>query len=213
MSYYNLHNIYRIRKYLNREFTKKLVHSFITSRIDYCNSLLYGLPKYQLAKLQRIQNTAAKLIFRVPRYCHVTSLLMELHWLPVASRIIFKIILLSFKVVHGQAPEYIKQLIYIIQKSSYSLRSNSDLLLVRPRTSNQYGDRSFSSAAPSLWNALPLKRNLRPFYFLKLMISLINWYYYYSLNFEHCKYNYISLLLFLCICKSHLKIYIDICAI
>ena len=130
------------------------MHSFITSRIDYCNSLLYGLPKYQLAKLQRIQNAATKLMY-------VTSLLMELHWLPVASpRIIFKIILLTFKAVHGEAPECIKQLIYTKQKSSYSLRSNSDFLLVSPRTSNQYGDRSFSSAAPTLWNALPLNIKL-----------------------------------------------------
>ena len=159
MSYYHLHNIYRIRKYLNRESTEKLVHSFIIGRIDYCNSLLYGLPKYQLAKLQRIQ-AAAKLIYRIPRYCHVTPLLMELHWLPVASRIIFKIILLAFKAVNSQAPEYIKQLIYIKQKSSYSLRSNSDLLLVSPRTSNQHGDQSFSSAAPTLWNALPLNIKL-----------------------------------------------------
>ena len=62
VAFYHLHNIKRIRKYLSRESTEMLVHAFITSRVDYCNSLLYGLPNYQLNKLQRVLNASARLV-------------------------------------------------------------------------------------------------------------------------------------------------------
>ena len=76
-----------IRKYLSRESTEMLVHAFITSRVDYCNSLLYGLPNYQLHKLQRVLNASARLVCNVPRFCHISPLLRSLHWLPVKARI------------------------------------------------------------------------------------------------------------------------------
>ena len=85
-SYY-LYNLRRIRKYLSKENTKTLVHAFITSRIDYCNSLLYGVPEYQINKLQRVQNMCARLICNESKYCHITPLLMELHWLPSLIKI------------------------------------------------------------------------------------------------------------------------------
>ena len=87
-SYY-LYNLRRIRKYLFKENTKTLVHAFISSRIDYCNSLLYGAPEYQINKLQRLQHMCARLICNESKYCHITSLLMELHWLPIKLRIEF----------------------------------------------------------------------------------------------------------------------------
>ena len=81
-SYY-LYNMRRIRKYLSHSVTESLVHGFITSRIDYCNSVLYGLPNSHIMKLQRIQNAAARLVTGTPRFCHVTPLLFHLHWLPI----------------------------------------------------------------------------------------------------------------------------------
>ena len=77
--FFYLHNICRIRKFLTQEITEKLIHAFVTSRLDYCNSLLYGLPSNLLAKLQRVQNAAARLIHRAPRFCHTTPLLVDLH--------------------------------------------------------------------------------------------------------------------------------------
>ena len=92
-SFYYIYNIRRIRKYLSQQSTETLVHAFITSRLDYCNSLLYGLPGCLLNKLQRVQNACARLIFKEQKFCHVTPLIYELHWLPIRYRIEFKILL------------------------------------------------------------------------------------------------------------------------
>ena len=110
-AFYQLHNIRRIRKYLSRESAETLIHAFITSRVDYCNSFLYGLPKCQLNKLQRVQNAAVSLIFNASRFCHITPLLVQLHWLPVIHRINFKILLITFKALRGLAPPYISELL------------------------------------------------------------------------------------------------------
>ena len=95
-AFYHLHNISRIRKFLSTDTTKALVHAFVTSRVDYCNILLYGLPASHLNKVQRVLNAAARLVCRTPRYRRITPLLYELHWLPVRQRISFKILLFVF---------------------------------------------------------------------------------------------------------------------
>ena len=137
--------------------TVSLVHAFITSRVDYCNSLLHGLPDSHIMKLQRIQNAAARLVIGAPRFCHVTPLLFHLHWLPISYRIKFKILLLTFKCLYGLAPNIIIDLISHEKPSRYYLRSNDSLLLELPSTKTRptLGDRAFQSAAPYLWNALP----------------------------------------------------------
>ena len=123
-AFYYIYNMRRIRKYLSRSVTESLVHAFITSRIDYCNSLLYGLPNSHIMKLQRIQNAAARLVTGTPKFCHVTPLLFHLHWLPISYRIKFKILLLTFKCLYGQAPNYLIDLITIKKQSRYSVRSS-----------------------------------------------------------------------------------------
>ena len=110
-SFYYLHNIKRIRKHLSRNSTETLIHAFVSSRLDYCNNLLYGLPQAQIDKIQRVQNAAAKLIFKQPKFSHITPVLHQLHWLPIKYRIEFKILLLTFKAIHGMAPDYICKLI------------------------------------------------------------------------------------------------------
>ena len=87
VAFYHLYNIKRIRKYLSRESTEMFVHVFIIPRVDYCNSLLYGLPNYQLNKLQRVLDASARLGCNAPRFCHISPLLCGLHWLPVKARI------------------------------------------------------------------------------------------------------------------------------
>lgn len=84
-----------------------VIHAFITSRLDYCNSLYFGLPKSSLDRLQLVQNAAARLLTGTRKREHITPVLASLHWLPVKFRIDFKILLYVFKALHGCAPQYI----------------------------------------------------------------------------------------------------------
>ena len=156
VAFYHLYNIRRIRKYLSQEATATLVHAFITSRTDYCNSLLYGLPDNQLVKIQRVLNAAARLVCNAPRFCHITPIMRDLHWLPIRARINFKVLLLTFKALHGLAPQYLQSLISI-KTSCYNLRGSKTLLLAMPSVKSKatLWDRAFAVAAPSLWNSLP----------------------------------------------------------
>ena len=132
-----------------------LVHALVTSRVDYCNSLLYGLPSYQFHKLQRVLNASARLVCNVPRFCHISPLLRGLHWLPVKARIEFKILLITFKAIHGLAPKYLCELL-TFKSSLYNLRSSGTILLSMPAgCSITLGDRAFMVATPTLWNSLP----------------------------------------------------------
>ena len=143
------------RKYITKENLKLLVNALLLSRLDYCNSILYGLPKQELDKLQRIQNTAARLITGTKRHEHIKPALRELHWLPVESRIIFKVLLITFKIIHGLCPAYLSSLLqqYHPQRS---LRSSSKLLFTVPTVNTvTYGERAFSFSAPILWNSMP----------------------------------------------------------
>ena len=155
---YHLHNIRRIRKYLSFENRKTLVQATVLSRIDYCNSLLFGLPVVHLSKLQRLQNAAARLVCNIPKYDHITPALIRLHWLPVQSRIEFKVAMLVYKCINGTAPQYLKDLTINREISRYSLRSNKGILLVdnSAKAKKTLGDRAFVNAAPRVWNRLPL---------------------------------------------------------
>ena len=96
-----------IRKYFTKESAEVAVHAFVTSKLDYCNALLYGLPKYRLQRLQYVQNTAARVVFQVSKFQHITPVLSELHRLPIQYRIIFKILLLVYKSLNGTSPSYL----------------------------------------------------------------------------------------------------------
>ena len=80
---YDIRRIRHVRKYRTQQSTETLIHAFITSRLDYCNGLLYGLPDCLLNKLQWVQNACARLIFKEQKFCRVTPLIYELHWLPI----------------------------------------------------------------------------------------------------------------------------------
>ena len=106
--------------------------------------------------MQRVQNAAARLVTSTPRYCHITPILYELHWLPVKFRINLKLLLITFKALYGMAPKYIADLLNIKKKGNYSLRSNDSIMLEYPNEKSwrSFGDRSFSVVVTKLWNEL-----------------------------------------------------------
>ena len=159
LSFCSLYKIRRIRKYLSYKSAQTLILALVIGRLDYCNSLLYmyGLPASYTNKLQRVQNAAVRLISNTTRFDHISPVLIDLHWLPVKYRIMFKLVVNIFKALHGSAPSYSHQLIRLKPQSNYNLRSNTKhLLLDLPnKTKKTTGDRAFFAAAPTLWNALP----------------------------------------------------------
>ena len=110
------------------------MHAFFTSRIDSCNALLFGLPNFLIQRSQYVLNSAARVIVRSRKFDHIAPLLIELHWLPVEQRIIFKISLFTFKVINSLAPSYLSKLLepYVL---TCMLRSSSQLLLLEPKFS------------------------------------------------------------------------------
>jgi hypothetical protein len=154
-AFFQLHRISRIRKYLTQSSTRQLVHSFVTSQLDYGNSLLAGLPTVRLERLQRVQNAAARLTIGSRRYDPISPHLKALHWLPVRQRIEYKIAMLTFRSLDGSAPKYLSDLI-TLYRPTRTLRSSQSLDLAIPATRlKAYGDRSFSRMAPFVWNSPP----------------------------------------------------------
>ena len=154
ISSFHLRNIGKARRVLTEDATKTGMQSLVMSRLDYCNALLIGIQQDLIAKLQRLQNSAARIVSRTRKYEHITHVLIKLHWLPIKFRIQFKVLLLVYKALNGLAPKYIKELL-MPYKPRRHLRSEAKGLLDEPRTRLKFGDRAFSISAPRLWNALP----------------------------------------------------------
>ena len=155
-SFLKIRELSYYRRYLTDESSKTAVHAYVTSRLDYFNSLLYGLPKELSKKLQSVMNTAARLFTRTRKFDHITPVLHDLHWLPIESRSKFKILLLVYKCLYGLAPSYLSKRLSL--KPNRGLRSDDKLVLNVPTTklkTKTYGDRCFSIAGPNLWNQLP----------------------------------------------------------
>ncbi len=140
-----LYNIRKIRPFLSEQAAQLLVQALVLSRLDYCNALLAGLPACTIKPLQLIQNAAARVVFNEPKKAQVTPLFIRLHWLPIAARIKFKVLMFAYKTTTGTAPIYL------------NLRSASERRLVVP---SQRGTKSLSRTffwtVPSWWNDLPI---------------------------------------------------------
>ncbi len=137
------------------EVANTAAHAFVSSCLDAGNSILYSIAQGQLQCIQRTQNTATRIITNTRQYEHITTILHQLHWLPIQEQIEFKVLCLTYKAIHNMAPLYITQ--YLSQKIVHrQLRNKDQHLLQVPLTSLKYvGDRSFQKAAPMLYNALP----------------------------------------------------------
>ena len=155
VSYLEIRRLGHLRFYLDINEASALASAFILSRLDYCNSLLAGLPNDKLQKLQRIQNSAARLVLGRSKYDHATPMLRELHWLPVKARIEYKLALACFESKSGNYPSYISDLL-VPYTPSRSLRSSSSNNFSIPRLHLKgFGERAFTFSGPSVWNALP----------------------------------------------------------
>jgi len=180
--YFQLRQLRVIRRTLPSSVLKTLLHAFVSSRLEYCNSLFFGLPKCDLKKLQSVQNAAARLFGGLWKYDHITPIMQnELHWLPIAYRIEYKIAVLVFKSLHQQAPNYLTEMcrpaLQSICLSRNRSASNGELVPHSWKTVH-YGRRGFNYAAPTVWNKLPLslrqkdsltsfKKDLKTYYFRK----------------------------------------------
>ena len=148
-----------VRRSLSVNACTALVHAFVTSRLDYCNSLLAGIGDGLIDQLQTVMRVAARLVLRKRKFDPISADIRDrLHWLPIRSRIDFKLGLLVYKCLHGIAPPYLTEM--LVLKSTVPalsrLRSTArgDLLVPRTKTKT-IGPRSFATSGPALWNKLP----------------------------------------------------------
>ena len=150
-----LRNINQISRFLPRPTKERVVNALVTSRLDYCNALLYGTSAVNIARLQRTHNTAARLIMRSPHSDSATPLLRELHRLPIACRVDFMVTkIFTYKAMHNDAPVYLCELVCPYQPTRTLRSANNNMIKVK-RTRTKVGDCSLAVAAASIWNNLP----------------------------------------------------------
>ena len=156
--YFVMRRLESICRFLTSTATATHVSAFVLSRIDYCNSLLFGSTHNVTSHLQRIQNYAARVILRLPKSSSITIHLKSLHWLPVKVRSTYKIACLCYHCHSSTAPSYVTGMLHRKPLHTRNTRSSSYTmhLLNRPAHSKAtLGDRSFSFASSSVWNSIP----------------------------------------------------------
>jgi len=153
-SAYHIRALRHIRKSIDVNSVKSIACAMVGARIDYCNALLYGTSETNIDKLQRLQNSLARAVSGVRKYEHITPTLKKLHWLPISSRINYKIALLAYKTITTKNPEYLSSIIHLRQPVR-QLRSSLHRFLESSAPRTVFGSRAFCHAAPAVWNGLP----------------------------------------------------------
>ena len=134
---------------LSSDDLQTLTHSVITSKLDYCNVILFGLNQNLMAKLQKVQNAAARLICKLLKRSSISEVIQKLHWLQVEQRCIYKILLIVYKHFSSTSPSFLSSLLEITSSETRELKHTY--------YDTQYGRRAFRYTAPRLWNKLPLE--------------------------------------------------------
>ena len=151
--HFHIRDIRRIRHLLPLSAATALSNSLVSSKLDYCNSLYSGISQSNLNKLQRIQNSLARVITNTSKYQHITPTLKKLHWLPIKQRI--EIQTVFSHTTHSQ----INNLHISLQQSFISVTlcfyTSDSLVLSIPYVRSSLGKRVFSVIGPRLWNSLP----------------------------------------------------------
>ena len=151
-----LRMIRSVRRSLPRHALLTLVRALVVSKVDYCNSVLAGLPVTLLQRLQSVLNAAARLVYSARKSEHTTPLLRELHWLRVPERIQFRLGVLAYRCLNGTAPQYLAETLQRTADVRRRLRSAATSTLIVPSTRRStLGDRAFPVAAARVWNTLP----------------------------------------------------------
>lgn len=174
-AYFHMRALRHIRPVLTREMATSIAVAIVQSRLDYANSILYGISSHNIAKLQRVQNMAARVVLR-QGHLSETEALSQLHWLPIEKRINFKIASLTYQTLSTGQPTYLRSML-TFDEPVRELRSSEKHFLSKPRTNLVIGERAFSHAAPTIWNDIDLsirsapsihafKRRLKSVYFV-----------------------------------------------
>ena len=161
--FYQLRQLRIIRRNLTLKTAATLVHAFVISRIDYCNAALSGITKQQLDRIQKILNTAARLLLRIPKFDRISAAIRDnLHWLPVSHRVLFKICVFVWNSLTRAGPSYLQELCVLSSVNSVRDQRSSDRLTLRVprcRTATMQ-KRGFAVVGPVSWNGLPLEFRL-----------------------------------------------------
>ena len=153
---FHIRQLRSIRQSLTIDACHALVRAKVLSRLDYCNELLGGAPKYLLGQLSGVMRAAARLIFVLPRRSHITDAIStRLHWLDIPARVVLKLCVLAFRCQHGSAPPYLADnfIRVVAIEGRSSLRSAATGQLCVPCTKTvTIGPRAFAVSSPTAWN-------------------------------------------------------------
>ena len=154
-SNFNIRALRHIRPVLSKTIANTVACSIVSTRLDYCNSLLYGASVHNIQRLQRVQNTLARVVSGTKKRDHIKPALRDLHWLPVGQRIEYKVALITHKVLNTGQPTYLSNLIKEY-KPARELRSEGKRLLAKPTgLKSALASRSFTRGSETVWNNLP----------------------------------------------------------
>ena len=137
--------------------TKPLVSPFVLTKLDYCNDVFfYGNPKYLLERLQKVQNSAARLMHQCHKQNNNSPILTSLHWLPIKACIDYKLSVISHSFFLGLSPAYLSHLLSVYtQKRNLHSSSDNIILCITKLQNSTFGHRSFYFAASTVWNSSP----------------------------------------------------------
>ena len=151
---FHIRALQQIRNSLPLVVTKTVACAIIGSRLNYCNALLYNMSAKNIQRLQRVQNNLARIVLKAQRLSPSEPLLIELHWLPVALRIEFKLATLTHIALTTGQPKYLSDLLHRHVPVRHTRFAQHESLSV-PAGRTKMASRAFSHAAPTIWNSLP----------------------------------------------------------
>ena len=152
---YHLWALRHIRPLVDQDTANTIACLLVCTRLDYCNTILYGVKKQNIGRLQHVQHSLARIVCLAPYRSFNSRLRRHLHWLPVQERITFKITTLTHKVLTHHQPGYLSEL-SVEYWPVYNLCSEDKILLVIPWMKTKIASRAFRVSAPTIWNSLPL---------------------------------------------------------